>query len=314
MVVRARALIANRIGGPDVLEIVEVDVPDPAPGEVTIEVRAAGINPVDASGFAGGSPEFPVRPGRELAGVVTAVGADAEGPMGPIGVGDEVIAYPVKGGYTDRITVPASSVLPKPQSLSWEQAANLMLVGVTATHLLEATGVGPGDRVLIHGASGGVGLTAAQLAILRGAHVVGTASESNQQLLRDHGVTAIRYGEGLVDRVREVWPEGPTVALDAVGTDEAIDTSIELVADRDRIATIAGFRRGAEVGIRMLGGGPGADPGRDIRTAARPVLVRLAEEGKLDVIVSHTFPLERGAEALALVRTGHPGGQVALIP
>ena len=311
-----RAIIANSFGAPEVLELVEVHVPEPGPGEVSIQVHAAGVNPADIKRLAGafGSPKLPMRHGSEVAGTIAAIGPDAVGPMGPLAVGDSVIGYPVSGGYADEITVKASSVFPKPDALAWPEAANLLATGVTAWHLLEATGVGEGDRVLIHGASGGVGYTAAQLALLRGAVVVGTASAANQGLLTDAGVKAVVYGEGLADRVRAELPDGVDVALDTVGTDEALDVSVELVSDRERIATIAGFEKGAELGIRMLGGGPGADPGRDIRTAARPELVRLAQEGKLDILVGRTFPLEGAAEALELVRTGHPGGQVALRP
>ncbi len=311
-----RAIIANSFGAPEVLELVEVHVPEPGPGQVTIQVHAAGVNPADIKRLAGafGSPKLPMHHGSEVAGTIAAVGPDAVGPMGPLAVGDSVIGYPVSGGYADEITVKASSVLPKPEPLDWPEAANLLATGVTAWHLLEATGVAEGDRVLIHGASGGVGYTAAQLALLRGAVVVGTASAANQKLLTDAGVKAVVYGEGLAERVRAELPEGVDVALDTVGTDEALDVSAELVADRGRIATIAGFEKGAQLGIRMLGGGPGADPGRDIRTAARPELVKLAQEGKIDIVVGRTFPLEGAIEALELVASGHPGGQVALRP
>ncbi len=310
------AVTANAFGGPEVVELTTVDLPEPAEGQVTIAVRAAGVNPSDVKRLAGsfGTPELPLRVGTEAAGVVTAVGPGAEGPAGPIAVGDDVIAYPIVGGFAEAITVKATSVLPKPGRLDWGQSANLLLTGVTAWHLLEATGVGAGDRVLIHGASGGVGLTAAQLAIARGAQVVGTASARNHELLRSFGVTPVEYGAGLADRVREAVPDGVTAALDTVGTDEALDVSVELVADRDRIATIAGFARGAQLGIRMLGGGPGADPGREIRTAARLELVRLADAGTLDVVMGRTFPLTEARAALELVASGHPGGQVALVP
>ena len=307
-----RAIVATGPGGTEVLKLQEVELAAPGADEVTLGVWVAGVNPVDRSKLRAAAPGDGV--GREAAGIVTAVGGSATGPLGTISVGDEIVAYPVDGGYAEALTVPASSVFPKPADLSWEQSANLMLVGVTAWHLLEATGVAQGDRVLIHGSSGGVGLAAVQLAILRGATVIGTASEANQQLIADHGAIPVVYGEGLVERIREAVPDGITVALDTVGTDEALDTSVELVADRDRIATIAGFKRGGELGIRMLGGGPGADPGRDIRTAARAELIKLADAGSLKLIVGRTFPLADAAGALDLVATGHPGGQVALIP
>ncbi|MDO7883601.1 quinone oxidoreductase family protein [Salinibacterium soli] len=306
------AIVASGPGGPEVLELREVPLAAPGSGEVTISVRAAGINPVDLKKLAGA--EAGARPGIELSGVVTAVGDGAVGPLGEIAVGDEVVAYPVVGGYAQDVTVPATSVLRKPRALDWARAANLLLVGVTATHLLEATGVHDGDTVLVHGASGGVGLTALQLALQRGATVVGTASAANQQLVADHGGIPVIYGEGLADRVRSAAPEGIDVALDTVGTDEAVDVSLELVADRDRIATIAAFARGGEAGIRLLGGGPGADPGREIRSAARGPLVELADRGALDVVVGRTFPLAEARAALELVASGHPGGQVALLP
>ena len=154
------AVVAASYGGPEVLEVRDVEVPPPGSGEVTIDVRGAGVNPYDYKLYSGmlGSDEdrLPMRLGSEVSGVVTAVGEDATGPAGPVEVGDEVIGYPVSGGYAASLTVSATSVFPKPKALSFEQAAGLSLVGVTAYHLLEATGVGPGDTVLIHGVSGGV--------------------------------------------------------------------------------------------------------------------------------------------------------------
>lgn len=313
----SRIVIAPEYGGPEVLQIVETELPEPGDGEVRIAVRAAGINPVDLkrlSGQFGGKDSFPMRLGSEVSGVVTAVGADAVGPAGPIAVGDEVIGYRVSGGYAEEIVAPASSVLPKPGNLSWEQAAGLLLVGVTAFHLVEATGVSAGDRVIVHGASGGVGLAAVQLALLRGAKVIGTASAANGDRLRALGAEAMVYGPGLAERIRAVFPDGADVALDAAGTDEALDVSVELVADRSRIATIAGFARAAELGVQRLGGSPGADPGTQLRLAARLTLVELAAAGRLEVTVARAFPLDEVAEALRFVETGHPGGKVVLVP
>ena len=313
-----RVMIARSFDGPEALEAADEPTRAPGDGEVTISVLASGVNPADAkllNGVWGRNPSrLPLHPGSEVSGVVTAVGADAVGPAGPIAVGDEVIGYRVSGGYAEEITVAATSVLPKPASLGWEEAAGLLLTGVTAFHLLEATGVGEGDVVIIHGGAGSVGFAAVQLAKLRGARVIATASERNHGLLEAFGAEPVVYGDGLVDRLRALLPDGADVALDTVGTDEALDVSVELVADRGRIATIAGFEKGAQLGIRMLGGGPGADPGRDIRTAARAELVKLAQEGKIDIVVGRTFPLEGAIEALELVASGHPGGQVALRP
>ena len=241
----ARVVVATALGGPEVLSVVEMAVEAPAAGEARLAVRAAGINPVDwkrYSGAMGGDVVLPMRLGFEVAGVVTDIGSDAIGPAGPIAVGDEVIAYRVDGGYADDLLVPASTVVPKPPAMSWEAAGGLMLAGATAVHALEATSVGAGDTVLVHAAAGGVGLMAVQLAIARGARVVGTASEANHEYLRELGVVPTTYGDGLAERVRALAPDGVDAAIDCIGTDEAVDVSLQLVADRDRIATIAAFR------------------------------------------------------------------------
>jgi NADPH:quinone reductase len=124
----------------------------------------------------------------------------------------------------------------------------------------------------------------------------------------------VTYGDGLADRVRALAPDGVDAAIDLVGTDEAMDVSLELVADRARIATIANFARGPQEGVKLLGGGPGADPGTDIRDAARPELARLAGEGKLRVFVGATYPLDDAADAHRQILTGHTTGKLILLP
>lgn len=313
-----RAAVATAFGGPEVLSVVEVPLSDPGPGEVTVEVRAASINPIDYklySGAFGSDPaQLPMRLGLEAAGVLTAVGPDAAGPQGPLAVGNEVIALDLNGGYASAVNAKAASVYQKPPGLGWNEAAGLILTGATATHLVEATGVGKGDTVLIHGASGGVGLSAAQLAVERGARVIGTAGDRRHEALRGYGIEPVAYGDGLADRVRALAPDGVDAALDTVGTDEAVDVSLELVSARDRIATIAAFARAPEAGIQLLGNGPGADPGVEIRANARPHLIQLAGDGKLDVVVAKTFPLDEVTAAHELVRGGHAGGKVVLLP
>jgi NADPH:quinone reductase-like Zn-dependent oxidoreductase len=211
------------------------------------------------------------------------------------------------------VVVPADAVVPKPASLDWAAAGGLLLCGATAYHALEAAGVGKDDTVLVHGGSGGVGLMAVQLAGLRGARVIATAGERNHDLLRELGAEPVTYGDGLLDRVRELAPEGVDAALDLVGSDEAMDVSLALVA-RDRIATIANFERAPKEGVKLLGSGPGADPGDDLRQAVRPELTQLAGEGRLRVVVAATFPLEQAADAHRLVAEGHTTGKVALLP
>ena len=314
----APVVIAPAYGGPEVLTVVDEPAPEPGPGEARIEVRAAGVNPVDYKAYSGAfgtdPSRLPIRLGSEAAGVVTAAGPDAIGPAGPISAGDEVIAFRASGAYAAELTVPAQSLVPKPAELDWAQASGLMVTGATAWHLMVATDVHDGDTVLIHGGSGGVGVMAIQLAALRGASVIATASPAHHDLLRELGATPVAYGPGLADRGRAAAPGGVDAALDLVGTDEAMDTSLELVADRARIATIAGFARGQKEGIKVLGGGPGADPGTEIRDAARLELARLADEKKLRVIVSRTFPLAGVADAHRFLMSGHPAGKMALIP
>ena len=311
-------VLATAYGGPEVLSIADEPVPPPGPGEARIEVRAAGVNPIDwkaYSGMFGADPaRLPIRLGSEAAGVVTATGPDAIGPAGPISVGDEVIAFRASGAYAAELVAPAQALVPRPPALDWAQAAGLMLTGVTAWHLLAATGVHEGDTVLIHGASGGVGVMAVQLAAARGARVVATASPQRHGFLRGLGAVPVAYGDGLAERATAAAPDGFDAALDLIGTDEAVDVSLALVPDRDRIATIAAFARAPKAGIKLLGGAPGADPGTEIRDAARLELVRLAQDKKLQVFVSQVFPLAEVADAHRAIMTGHATGKIVLIP
>ncbi|MGY1691484.1 quinone oxidoreductase family protein [Geodermatophilus sp. SYSU D01105] len=313
-----RVVLAPRYGGPEVLTVVDEPVGEPGAGEARIAVRAAGVNPADWKSYGGAfgadPARLPRRLGSEAAGVVTAAGPDAVGPAGPVAVGDEVIGFRLSGAYAAELVAPASALVPKPPSLGWEQAAGLMLAGATAVHALTATGVGADDTVLVHGAAGGVGLMAVQLAALRGARVLGTVGGGSADLVRRLGAEPVRYGAGLADRVRELAPGGVTAAVDTVGTDEAVDVSLELVADRQRIATIAAFARGAAEGVRVLGSGPGGDPGTALRDAARTELAELAWTGRLEVVVAGTFPLDDVAAAHREGLAGHTHGKLVLIP
>jgi NADPH:quinone reductase-like Zn-dependent oxidoreductase len=313
-----KTVVAEGYGGPEVLAVQDIVLPAPGQGQVLIDVRAAGTNPIDYklySGYLGNDPDaLPMPIGMEIAGVVAALGTgEAAGYTGPLAVGDEVIATNISGGYSEQVIADAAEVGHKPASLSFEEAAGLLLVGGTAWHLLTNTKVGTGDTVLIHGASGGVGLMAVQLAVARGATVIATASPSRHEQLRQYGAEPVAYGPGLADRVRATAAaqHGIDVALDLVGSDEALDTSVELVADRARIATIAGFGRAAELDIAAL---TGADGGQAIRDAARPELIKLAEAGKLAVTVDRVFPLAEAEEAHRYLLTGHAHGKVVLVP
>jgi NADPH:quinone reductase len=311
-------VVATGFGGPEVLSVVDEQVGEPGPGEAVVQIRAAGVNPADVKmydGTFGRNPQdLPLRLGFEAAGTVVACGPGAVGPAGPVAVGDEVIAFRVGGAYAERLVAPTSALVPRPSELSWEQAAGLMLTGATAVHALTATGVGAGDTVLVHAGAGGVGLMVVQIAAAAGARVIATASETHHDFLRELGAEAVTYGAGLVGRVRHLAPDGVDAAIDAAGTDEAVEASVALVGDRDRIATIAAFQRGREAGIKVLGGGPGADPGTEVRDEARLQLTRLVAAGKLRVFVARAFPLTEVAAAHELILRAHTRGKVVLVP
>src|SRR3954451_1216238 len=278
----AQHWIATRPGGLDVFELEEYDVPPPSPGEVTITVRAAGMNPADAKHVArGDAADFPKPIGYEVAGVVSAVGADTAIGSGPVAVGDEVLAFRISGGWASEVTVAARDVFPKPASLSFGEAANLLLAGCTAAEMLHVTAVGEGDTILVHGASGAVGVSVLQQAALLGARVIGTASEGRFDVVSRYGGTPVTYGDGLEQRVREAAPEGVAAALDCVGTDEAVDVSLALVADRGRIVTIAAADRAQAEGFTAIGGA--MPTSKSYRDSVRADLVRLAGDGRLVV-------------------------------
>jgi NADPH:quinone reductase-like Zn-dependent oxidoreductase len=307
-------VVATGFGGPEVLSVIDEPTPSPGPGEVLVDVRAVGVNPVDYKSYSGAfgtdPAQLPKHLGSEASGVVSALGSGVEG----ISVGDEVIAYRAPGSYAAHLVVPASEITPKPAGLGWPQAAGLLLTGATAVHALTAADVTAGETVLVHGAAGGVGLMAVQLAAARGATVVATASPGKHELLRGLGALPVGYGPGLDDRVRAAAPQGIDAALDLVGTDEAVDVSLALVASRARIVTIAAFGRAGKDGITLIGGGPGADPGTEIRAAARSTLAQAAGDGSLTVLVAKTFPLADAAQAHRELMAGHVTGKLVLLP
>jgi NADPH2:quinone reductase len=307
----ARRVVAADFGGPENLRVEEIAVGEPGLGQVRVSVRAAGVNAYDAKVYAGPGDRsrLPIRLGYEAAGVVSAVGHEVT-RWSP---GDDVIVFPTTGAYATELVVDATALTAKPAALPWAEAAGLLLTGAAAWHALDAAEVGPGDVVVVHGASGGVGLYAVQLATLREARVIATAGHAAHPLLRELGAEPVMYGDGLLSRVRELAPPtGVDAALDLVGTDEAMDVSLALVPDRSRVVSIANFDRAPREGVQLLGNGPGADPGTEVRNAARPELARLAGQGKLRVFVASTYPLDDAAEAHRQIRTGHTTGKLVL--
>lgn len=310
----AKHWIATSWGTPDEWEFREYEPCAAGPGEVTIRVLAAGVNPADAKHVAAprAGTELPVAIGYEISGVVTAVGPDTAIGSGPVEVGDEILAFRVRGGYASELTIPAEKAFHKPKTLSHPEAANLLLAGTTATQMLAVTGAETGETILLHGASGAVGVSVLQQAALRGIRVIGTASRARFDEVRRFGGEPVEYGDGLAEWVREI-AEGPiAAALDAVGTDEAVDVSLELVADRSRIVTIAAAARAQTDGFEWI---VGSQPESAVfRDEVRAGLIDLAARGLLVVPMARTYPLGEAPAALRFLAEGHPGGKIALIP
>ncbi|WP_434316287.1 NADP-dependent oxidoreductase [Leifsonia sp. P73] len=307
----------DRLGDPEVLQV--VSVPDPvAPDDgVVVEVRAVGVNPIDGKLRSGGRPSAPITeprvPGSDAAGVVLSVGAGVDG-WAP---GDEVVVRNARGAYTTHLVAPASHLVRKPAAVSWEQAAAIGVPVSTAHQVLVSLGVRPGTTLLIHGGSGSVGRVAIQLARRMGATVIATGSPANHERLRALGATPVSYGDGLLERLQAAAPDGYDLILDAIGSVEALEASFALVDDRSRIGTIVVGPRAAELGIRAWGGGNPVPLTADelrLRDDAFALALDLVAEGGLEVDIARTFPLAEAADAARLVESGHPGGKVILLP
>jgi NADPH2:quinone reductase len=308
----ARKWVAAGLGGPEVLRNIEADVPDPGPGQVTVGVRACGMNPADAKHIAPGQDPglLPLSIGYEVAGVVRALGPDTELASGGGAPGDEVIAQ-VTGGYTTAITTSASDVFAKPSTLTFPEAANLLLAATTAADLLHTSGAGEGETVLLHGAAGAVGMSVLQQARLLGVRVVGTASPPNFDVVRRFGGLPVAYGPGLLGRARAAAPEGVAAALDTVGSDEAGDVSLALVADRRRVVTIAAApRANADRYIFIGATNPASGP---FRARVRSRILKLAQDGDLVVPIAETFRFDDAPAAFAALTGPHPPGKLALV-
>lgn len=313
--VTARQVVATAYGDPiDVVEVVKTELPLPDPGQVVIDVRAIGVNPFDAkvvNGSMGTDESVLPRPvGSELAGVIRAVGDPVDGAEQPFSPGDAVIAYPISGAYADHVVVDSGSVHHKPAELDDEHAAGLLLVGVTAADTIATAGVTGSDTVLIHGGAGSVGSIAVQLAARRGATVIATAAEVNHDHLRALGAIPVTYGEGLADRVRAAAPGAITAAIDTVGTDEAIDVSLELVADHSRIVSIAAFGR-ADDGIVVVDGQK--PQSKENRAAAIEPLIGDAASGAIVTDVAATYSLDQAGQALHDVLESHQRGKLVIV-
>jgi NADPH:quinone reductase-like Zn-dependent oxidoreductase len=287
-------------GGPEVLTLVEVDEPRPGPGQIRIAVRAAGVNGLEWKIRRGLLRDavplsLPSGVGGDAAGIVDEVGDGVSG----VERGDAVFG---SGSDTYAEYAVLTSWALKPGNVSFEEAAGFPTPFETATRTVDAVALQPGQTLLVNGASGGVGSVAVQLAVHRGLKVIGTAGASNQDYLTSFGAVAVTYGEGLVDRVRTLAPDGVDAALDIAGSG-VIPELVELTGDGSRVVSIADFgapRYGARVST-----GLGADKSPALRDGAR-----LVQSGVLTLPVERTFPLSEAARAHAAGEKGHTRGRL----
>jgi NADPH:quinone reductase-like Zn-dependent oxidoreductase len=302
-----KAVIFEDFGGPEVLHLAEAEEPKPGPKHVRIRVRAAGVNPIDFKIRAGlMRPNLPAKlpaiPGSEAAGVVEVVGAEVTG----ISVGDEVFGWTRGGGYCEQAILTTCAV--KPPEVSFADAVALPVAGETAERVLRLLEVKAGETLLIHGAAGAVGTLAVQLAVARGAKVIGTAGASNQEYVASLGAVPTLYGDGLVERVRALAPEGIDAVFDVAGRG-ALDDSVELRGGTtERIVTIADSEGSERLGIPFSGG-----PGSSV--ASRELLEELVgrlSRGELKIVVGATYPLAEAAEAQRASEGGHGRGKLVL--
>lgn len=306
----------SRFGGPEVLTLIDIEVPPPGPGEVAVRVEAAGVNPIDHKLRSGARPSgaitAPRRVGTDAAGIVTAVGDDVAG----FRIGQPVVVFNAVGAYATDIVVPAQHVVPRPPHVSAADGAALGVPVGTAYQTLRSLAVGPDDTVLIHGGSGAVGQAAIQFAMLFGATVLATTSARRADQVRALGATPLPYGDGVVARVHELAPQNATVAIDLAGTDAALQQSLELVADATRIATLVRGGDAASLGIRAFAGGspePLTPQQLAWRAESLPVAVALLGAGRFHVELAEALPLADAARAHRLVETGAPG-KIVLVP
>jgi NADPH:quinone reductase-like Zn-dependent oxidoreductase len=304
-----RAVQFDEYGGLDVLQVREVELNDLGKEDVLVEVRAAGINPGEASIRKGLLEErwpasFPSGQGSDLAGIVREVGIDVEG----FAPGDEVLGWSEgRSSQAEEAVVPAEQLIRKPDGISWEAAGSLFVVGVTAFAAVRAVDIAEGDTVVVSAAAGGVGTITVQLLKVRGANVVGLASSDHHDWLREKGITPVTYGEGVLQRILEATPEGIDAFIDLYGP-EYLDLAVELGVPPAKIETIIAWERAQEIGAKTEGSSDATSP---------EILGEMAElvaAGKIEVPIAATYPLDEVREAFEQLEDRHTLGKIVLIP
>jgi NADPH:quinone reductase-like Zn-dependent oxidoreductase len=303
-----QAVRFEQYGDIEELQVVEVDRPVPGPGQVLVRVKAAGINPGEASIrkglFADRWPStFPSGQGSDLAGVVEEVG---EGVV-DVTLGAEVIAFThERASQAELVVVEAGDLTRRPEGVSWEAAGALFVAGTTAYAAVRAVELGEGDTVVVSGAAGGVGSLAVQLARNAGATVIGLAGEANHDWLSGHGVIPVAYGEGVADRIRAVAPRVDAF-IDTFG-DGYVDLALELGVQPDRIDTIIDFAAVEKHGVKADGNMAGAS------AEVLAELAGLIADGRLEVPIAKVYPLAEVRDAYRELERRHTRGKIVLTP
>jgi NADPH:quinone reductase-like Zn-dependent oxidoreductase len=301
-----KAVQFDKYGGVDVLQVREVPRPVPGPGQVLVQVKAAGINPGEAKIREGlldslYPATFPSGEGSDLAGIVAATGPGVTGWT----AGDEVIGYTDnRGSQAEYALVEAGNLTARPAAVPWPAAGSLFVVGATAYAAVRAVALTAGDTVVVSGAAGGVGSIAVQLARRAGATVIGLASEPNHAWLSEHGVIPVSYGDGVADRIRQAAPKVDAF-IDTVGG-EYVEIALDLGVAPSRIDTIARYDAVAKYGVKAEGNSAGAS------ASVLADLAALIADGELDFPVAATFPLDQVRPAYTELAGGHVHGKIVL--
>jgi NADPH:quinone reductase-like Zn-dependent oxidoreductase len=304
-----KAVRFDNYGDIDVLNVVEVPDPVPGEGQVLVRVKAAGINPGEASIRKGLLADrwpatFPSGEGSDLAGVVEQVGGGNEIWT----VGDEVFGFTDnRASHAELVLVEAENLTARLAEVSWDAAGALPVAGATAWAAVRAISPADNDVVAVSGAAGGVGTLAAQLVRNTGATVIGLASESHHDWLRDHGVIPVAYGDGVGERVLEAGGGRLDAFVDTYGSGY-VDLAIELGVAPERIDTIIDYEAAARHGAKTDASQQGAS------AAVMAELADLIAEGKLKVPIAATFPLDQVRDAYRELEQRHTLGKIVLHP
>ncbi|MDR3695657.1 NADP-dependent oxidoreductase [Mucilaginibacter sp.] len=304
-----KAVKFEKYGGLDVLQVEEVERPEPGAGQVLVKVKAAGINPGEAAIREGLMAKqfpatFPSGEGSDFAGIIEAIGSDVKG----FSVSDEVLGFTNnRASHADYVLAEADHLVFRPANVSWEQAGGLFVAGTTARASVNAVSLKPGDTVVVSGAAGGVGSLAAQLAKNAGATVIGIAGASNQQWLADHGIIPVTYGEGMIERIRDAGKGKINAFIDTFGHGY-VDLAIKLGVRADRINTIIDFAAVAKYGVKADGSAKAAN------ATVLAELAGLIAAGKLDMPIAKTYPLAKVQEAYRDLEQRHTRGKIVLVP